>query len=104
MKAEYYFDGKQPKVIIDGEWNSLSLFLESDSSFSEVKNHIELKKPRPWIGNTSAVNLISGSKFEVYSELDSNLGKTLIFQKQLLKLMEEWRKFLSDKKERTIDV
>ena len=36
MEARFYIEAGQPKVMIDGEWNALSLFLESDSSFSEA--------------------------------------------------------------------
>jgi hypothetical protein len=104
MRAEFYLEGNQPKVTFDNEWNSLSMFLETDSNFSDVKNHIELKKQRMWMGNTSVVQLVAGSKFEVYTELAPELGKVFIYQKQLLRLMDEWVDFVNDKKERTIDV
>ena len=78
MEARFYIEAGQPKVMIDGEWNALSLFLESDSSFSEAVRHIELKKQRRWIGNTSVLHLVSGSKFEVSTELDLELKKILI--------------------------
>ena len=43
MEAKFYIEADQPKVMIDGEWNALYLFLETDSSFDEARNHIELK-------------------------------------------------------------
>jgi hypothetical protein len=44
MKAKFYLDGGQPKVEIDNEWNALSLFLESDSSFEDVVRHLVVVK------------------------------------------------------------
>ena len=79
MEARFYIEGGQPKVLINGEWNALSLFLESDSYFDEARKHIELKKDRLWMGNTSVLNLISGSLFRVSSELDTELTSVEIY-------------------------
>jgi hypothetical protein len=104
MKAKFYINSGQPKVIIDGEWNALSLFLESDSSTSDVRSHIELKRGRALRGNVSVVRLISGSSFKVSTELDIELASVTLFQKQLLKLIDVWGKFKSDRKPCIINV
>jgi hypothetical protein len=104
MKVEFCFENAQHKVFIDGAWNSLSLFLETDSIFDEIRNHIELKKKRMWMGNTSTIKLVSGSQFEISTDLDLELDSVVIFQKQLLKLMDVWRVFEEDKKPRVINV
>jgi|SRR5690554_1602385 len=93
MKAKFYLDGGQAKVKIDDEWNALSLFLESDASFAEVVKHVELKKQREWIGNTSIVRPIAGGKYEVSTPLDMDLKSVEVNQKQLLKLIEAWHLF-----------
>jgi len=56
------------------------------------------------MGNTSVVQLVSGSQFEIYSELLPDIGKVTIYQKQLLKLIDEWNAFVKDRTERKIDV
>ncbi|MFM5038375.1 hypothetical protein ACEUBS_07875 [Aeromonas veronii] len=104
MEARFYIEAGQPKVMIDGEWNALSLFLESDSSFSEAVRHIELKKQRRWIGNTSVLHLVSGSKFEVSTELDLELKKVDIYQNQLLALIGAWREFEKKREPHVINV
>lgn len=104
MKANFYLENGNPKVEIDGEWNSLSLFLESDSSFAEAKKHIELKKEKRWMGNTSTLQLVSGSKFEVSTELDVELATVILSQKQLLKLIDAWDKFKHEKAPCVINV
>jgi len=104
MKARFYFEGGQPKVEFNGEWNSLSLFLESDASFTDVKNHIELKKQRKWIGNISIIHLLSGSQFEIYSDLLPELKSVKIFRKKLLFLMQEFEDFQKNKKEKIIEI
>jgi len=96
MEAKFYIDSGQPKVLINGEWNALSLFLESDSSFPEAIKHIELKKQKKWMGNTSVIHLISGSKFKVSTELDLSLNSVELYQKQLLTLVSTWVKFEKD--------
>ena len=93
MKAKFHIESGQPQVLINGEWNALSLFLESDASFEEAKRHIELKKNRQWMGNASTLCLISGSLFKVSTELDLDLNPVEIHQKQLLTLIKEWVKF-----------
>lgn len=93
MKAKFYLDGGQPKVEIDNEWNALSLFLESDSSFEDVVRHLELKKQRRWMGNTSVIRHISGSKYQVSTELDVNIKSVELSQSQLLRLIEAWHDF-----------
>ena len=104
MEARFYVEDGRPKVTIDGAWNSLSLFLEYDSSFGGVRNHIELKKQRRWMGNTSVVQLVSGSEFELSTELDSELAKVVIYQKQLLRLIDAWSKFEHDRKSCVVNV
>lgn len=104
MKIEFYTEGSQPRVKVEGKWNSLSLFIESDSSFADVKKHIELKKQKPWIGNTSTIKPASGSKYEIFSELDPELETVVIFRKQLLDLINEWEQFKFDKRHRELDL
>ena len=104
MEAKFYIEADQPKVMIDGEWNALSLFLETDSSFDEARNHIELKKKRQWMGNTSVLQLVSGSLFEVSTELDLDLSKVEIFQKKLLVLIDAWDKFEKERVPHVINV
>lgn len=104
MEARFYIEAGQPKVIIDGEWNALSLFLESDSSFSEAVRHIELKKQRQWIGNTSVLKLVSGSIFEVSTGLDMGLEKVEIYQKQLNTLIRARLEFEKNRKPHVINV
>jgi len=104
MEAKFYIEAGQPKVLIDGEWNALSLFLESDSSFPEAIRHIELKKQRQWMGNTSVLRLISGTKFAVSTELDLELNEVEIYQKQLLSLVSIWLKFEKDKVPKIVNV
>ena len=104
MEAKFYLEAGHPKVLINKKWNALSLFLESDARFPEAKKHIELKKQRKWMGNTTSIQLLEGSIFKVYSELDIDLESVEIYQKQLLKLMGAWSKFEQCKKECTISV
>jgi len=93
MEAKFYIEADQPKVQIDGEWNALSLFLESDSSFDDVQRHIQLKKSRQWMGNTSVIQLVSGSLFKVSTELDLELKSVEVHQKKLVSLIKAWAKF-----------
>ncbi len=93
MEAKFYIDADQPKVQIDGEWNALCLFLESDSSFEGVLRHIKLKKTRRWMGNASVVQLVSGSLFKVSTELELELKSVEVHQKKLLSLIKAWTKF-----------
>ena len=104
MKAKFYIESGQPKVLIDGEWNALSLFLESDSSFPDAIKHIELKKQKQWMGNTSVLRVVSGSMYEVSTELDISLKPVQLYQKQLLNLLNAWFKFEKDNVPRVISV
>ena len=106
MKIEFHIESGQPKVNIDGEWNALSLFLESDSSSfdNSALRHIELKKTRQWMGNASTINLISGNTFEVSTELDLDLNNVKVSQKQLITLINKWSKFEKEKTPFTINV
>ena len=102
MEAKFEIDCGQPKVLIDGAWNALSLFLESDSSMGNIRKHIELKKTKKWMGNTSTIQLINGSKFTVSTELGIDAASVEVFQKQLLELMNIWELFTNDRQPRTI--
>ncbi len=104
MKAKFYIESGQPKVLIDGEWNALSLFLESDSSFPDAIKHIELKKQKQWMGNTSVLRVVSGSMYEVSTELDISLKPVQLYQKQLLNLLNAWFKFEKDNVPKVISV
>ena len=98
MKAIFYIESGQQKVLIDGCWNSLSLFLESDSSSTSVRNHINLKKTNKWQGNVSTVHLVEGSLFEVSTDLDIKLESVRIYQKQLITLIKTWNEFTQKNK------
>ncbi|WP_020409581.1 hypothetical protein [Hahella ganghwensis] len=104
MEAKFYIEAGQPKVLIDGEWNALSLFLESDSSFEEARKHVELKKCCQWMGNTSVLSLVSGNLFRVSTKLEIELNSVEIYQKQLLALIEEWAEFEREKAPHVVSV
>ncbi|WP_045856308.1 hypothetical protein [Teredinibacter purpureus] len=104
MEAKFYIECGEPKVQINGEWNALSLFLESDSSFPDAIKHIELRKQKQWMGNTSVLRIVSGSLYEVSTELDISLKPVQLYQKQLLKLVSAWFAFEKDNVPKVISV
>jgi hypothetical protein len=104
MKAKFYVEAGQPKVLINGEWNALSLFLETDSSFEDARKHVELKKTRDWMGNTSLLKLVSGSVFEVSTPLEIDLNAVQVYRKQLLILIDEWAKFKKNREPNVVNV
>ena len=104
MKIEYVIESNEPKVLVDGEWNALSMFLETESSNPHVRNHIGLKKKRKWMGNASTLCLISGSLFEVSTNLDLELENIEIHSKKLLELMSAWCDFENNRKPNVIHV
>ena len=100
MKALFYKDGNHLKVEFDGEWNALSMFIETDCEWSEIRKHIELNTDG-CAGNTSSITRISGNKYCVSCTLGLGLSSVEIDQKQLLKIFDAWDEFNRDRKKKS---
>ncbi|EAZ97376.1 hypothetical protein MELB17_10748 [Marinobacter sp. ELB17] len=55
------------------------------------------------MGNTSTIELLSGSQFKVSTELGIDLYSVEFYQKQLLSLIKAWDKFKNNKMALTIN-
>ena len=104
MKVKYLVEGGQHKAYIDGDWNALSLFLETDSVFHEAVKHVTLRERGKWMGNTTTIEFLEGSRYVIYSELEIELSRVEIYEKQFMLLLNAWRKFKSNGNEITVTV
>lgn len=104
MKANFHHKPEGGlSVTFDGAWNALSLFLESDSC-EHAMRHINAKKKEAWMGNISILKLKGEGKYELSSELATDASTIVVSRAQLLRAIDEWNQFRSNKNDKVVNL